>query len=296
MAARLGYDAVEVMVGIDATSQDIGAGQAPVGLPRDPRLRGPRALPAHHPAGLGHRPVGQARDAAPRWPRASAPTWSSSTRRSAGSATTPRVRRGHRAARGADRHRVRGREHVSLAGLASRRDAGLRAALGPGRARTTPTPRSTSRTPPPPGTTPSSMARAARAPAAPHPPRPTAPGSAKDEHLIPGRGNQPVRRAARAARRAGVRRPRGPRDQHPQVRQPRAARGRPDGGAGVHPAATSRRHRAPRHAVRSEQHDCDAMADSLVEVEELRVVRGGRRGAVAGVSLHRRGRGRSPDC
>ena len=34
MAARLGYDAVEVMVGIDAISQDVDAGQAALGVPR----------------------------------------------------------------------------------------------------------------------------------------------------------------------------------------------------------------------------------------------------------------------
>ena len=78
------------MVGIDSVSQSIDAVSGAARLPRGPGLRGPRAVPADHPAGLGHRPVGQARaqrgDGRRRW----APTWSSCTRRSAGSATTPR--------------------------------------------------------------------------------------------------------------------------------------------------------------------------------------------------------------
>ena len=49
------------------------------------------APPADHPAGLGHRPVGQARAVARDGAATSAPTWSSCTRRSAGSGSTPRA-------------------------------------------------------------------------------------------------------------------------------------------------------------------------------------------------------------
>ena len=48
-------------------------------------------------------------------------------------------------------------------------------------------------------------------------------GSAKDEHLVPGRGHPARRGAARPPRRQGLRRPHRARDQHPQGQQHRAA-------------------------------------------------------------------------
>ena len=71
------------------------------------------------------------------------------------------------------------------------RDAGLRPALGPGRASTTRTRRSTSRTPRPPGPTPLELARRAGRRLR-HLHLTDGSGSAKDEHLIPGRGSQPT--------------------------------------------------------------------------------------------------------
>ena len=65
-------------------------------------------------------------------------------------------------------------------------------------------------------------------------------GSAKDEHLVPGRGDAAVRAAAGAPRRARLRGPRRGRDQHPQGRRPRGARGRPARDAGLRPAALRR--------------------------------------------------------
>ena len=89
IAARLGYDAVEVMVGIDPVSQDVDVDQAPGATTTRCRSARPRAVPADHPAGLGQRPLGQAaaqrRDGA----RARRATRSSCIRRFAGSASTP---------------------------------------------------------------------------------------------------------------------------------------------------------------------------------------------------------------
>ena len=134
MAVRLGYDAVEVMVGIDETSQDIAQVKHLSEYHEIPVCAVHAPVPADHPAGLGHRPLGQARDQrrdgarGGRRRRGRAPAVPLAAR------LRPRVRRGHRAAGGADRHRLRGGEHVPLAGLAPR-DAGLRPALGPGRVR-----------------------------------------------------------------------------------------------------------------------------------------------------------------
>ena len=89
LAARLGYDAVEVMVGIDPISQEIDAVRHLSEYHEMPVLRGARAVPADHAAGLGHRAVGQAREERRDGRRRWAPTWSSCTRRSGGSATTP---------------------------------------------------------------------------------------------------------------------------------------------------------------------------------------------------------------
>ena len=85
----LGYDAVEVMVGIDALSQQTAAVQQLSDHHEMPDLRDPLAVPAVHAAGLGHRAVGQARALRRDRRRRRAPTWSSCTRRSAGRRSTP---------------------------------------------------------------------------------------------------------------------------------------------------------------------------------------------------------------
>ncbi|MDV6288877.1 sugar phosphate isomerase/epimerase [Streptomyces sp. UP1A-1] len=60
IAARLGYDGVEVMVWTDPVSQDIDALRLAQRLPPHADPGRARPVPAHHPAGLVHRPLGQA--------------------------------------------------------------------------------------------------------------------------------------------------------------------------------------------------------------------------------------------
>ena len=60
LAARLGYDGVEIMVGADPVSQDVDVLRAAVRPLPAADAGHPRAMPARHPAGLGPRPVGQA--------------------------------------------------------------------------------------------------------------------------------------------------------------------------------------------------------------------------------------------
>ena len=90
LGRRLGYDAVEVMVGIDALSQQIAAVQAALATTTSVPI-----CAVHAPCLLftqrvwGTEPVGQARALGRDGRRRSAPTWSSCTRRSAGSGTTP---------------------------------------------------------------------------------------------------------------------------------------------------------------------------------------------------------------
>ena len=88
IAARLGYDGVEVMVWTDPVSQDPDALRALSEHHGLPIVVAARADPADHPAGLGHRPVAQAADLVRgrRGRRAPGPLWC--TRRSAGSAST----------------------------------------------------------------------------------------------------------------------------------------------------------------------------------------------------------------
>ena len=62
-------------------------------------------------------------------------------------------------------------------------------------------------------------------------------GSAKDEHLVPGRGTPALRRAAGAPRPDRLRRPCRHRGQHPPRDVQRRTRGRPRRGAGLHPPA-----------------------------------------------------------
>lgn len=60
-ASRLGFDAVEVMVGIDAASQDFAKVRSLRDY-HDPGLRGARALSADYPTRLGDRPLGEVGD------------------------------------------------------------------------------------------------------------------------------------------------------------------------------------------------------------------------------------------
>ncbi len=64
-------------------------GAAAVGAPRDAGVRGPRTLPAVHAAGLGCRARGASSRGPRRWPARSVPTSWSCTRRSGGRRSTP---------------------------------------------------------------------------------------------------------------------------------------------------------------------------------------------------------------
>ena len=202
IAARLGYDGVEVMVWTDPVSQDPEALRAPVRAPRPADRLAARADPADHPAGLGHRPVAQAAHLVRgrRWP--SAPGQSSCIHRSAGSATTPAGSRSGWPSCEAEfgvavavenmfPWRARGRElmaylphwdpvgqpyeHVTL-------DVSHTATAG---------------------VDPLAMAEALGDRLV-HLHLADGSGSAKDEHLVPGRGGAALRRAARAAGRQGL--------------------------------------------------------------------------------------------
>ena len=130
LAARLGYDGVEVMVWTDPVSRRPGRCARWPSSRRTGRVR-PRADAAADPAGLGPRPVGQGGPVAGAGRRRRAPTRWSSTRRSAGSATTPRSSStGWRCASTSSGSRSRSR--TCSRGGRGPRDAGLPAALGPG--------------------------------------------------------------------------------------------------------------------------------------------------------------------
>ena len=60
LAADLGYDGVEVMVGTDAMSQDLADLERPGRSLPITRSCHPRAVSADHSAGMGDRPVGKA--------------------------------------------------------------------------------------------------------------------------------------------------------------------------------------------------------------------------------------------
>ena len=65
-------------------------------------------------------------------------------------------------------------------------------------------------------------------------------GVAKDEHLVPGRGTQPCGELLERLARRRVRRLGRGRGEHPPGRRPGRAGGRPGRGAGLHPAAPGR--------------------------------------------------------
>ena len=66
-AAKVGYDAIEVMVGIDALSQQVSAVKQLADHHELPIVADPLAVPAVHPAGLGDRARGASSSGRPRW-------------------------------------------------------------------------------------------------------------------------------------------------------------------------------------------------------------------------------------
>ena len=168
-----------------AEPADVGD-QAALRPPRDADLRRARAVPALHPAGLGHRAVGQARAVRRDGARGGRRGGRRAPAVPLAEGLRPRVRRRHRGARGLDRARLRGREHVPVAGLRPRR----RRCTCPGG---TPRP---SPTPTPPSTSPTPRSRSSDVVEMAtrlgdrlrHIHLTDGTGSAKDEHLVPGRG------------------------------------------------------------------------------------------------------------
>ena len=182
----LGYDAVEVMVGIDALSQQTSAVKQLSEHHGDPGLRRARAVPAVHPAGLGHRAVGQARalrgDGARGrrrgGRRAPAVPLAEGVRR-ATSSTASRRSRSRPASPSRSRTCIRGGPPAG----------GWRCTCPAGTPppSPTPTPRSTSRTPRSPTSDLIEMADRL-GDRLRHIHLTDGTGSAKDEHLVPGRG------------------------------------------------------------------------------------------------------------
>ena len=213
LAADLGYDAVEVMVALDDDQPGHRCGpRAERGAPAAGRGRA-RAVPAHHPAGLGHRPVGQA--------RAQRGDVHAARRRRGGRASAvplaarlrPRLPRGHRRPGGPHRaSRSRSRTCIPGAPATARCRPTRRAGTRPSTTRRTS--RSTSPTPRPPGRTrwrwPVDLGDRLT-----HVHMTDGSGSAKDEHLVPGRGTQPCAELLELLAVRGFARPRGGRDQHP---------------------------------------------------------------------------------
>ncbi|CAA9349307.1 MAG: Sugar phosphate isomerases/epimerases, partial [uncultured Nocardioidaceae bacterium] len=208
-------------------------GAPPLGVPRAAGVRGPRPDPPAHPAGLGDRPVGEARAERGhgRRPRRGGRRRAPAVPLAAG--VRGSVRRGRRRPRAADRDRVRGREHVPVARVAAG-GAGLRAALGPRRARLRPHhPRRLARRDCP------GQLRGARPPA-----RRLAAPRAPDRRDGERQGRAPGARPGRPAGRGAAGPPRGcrfrgqprRRGQHPPVRWPCGARRRPGRSARLHPA------------------------------------------------------------
>ena len=243
------------MVGIDALSQQVVRGRPARRPPRDPGLRGPRAVPAVHAAGVGDRAVGQAR-------AVGRDGGGGGRRGRRGPPAVPlaeglrrRLRRRHRRARGVDRHRLRRREHVPVARLLARARAPWRCTSPAG------TPRR-SRTPTPPSTSPTRRSRGSdvvemavrMGSRLRHVHLTDGSGSAKDEHLVPGRGVMGAADFLRHVADSGFGGDMRARDQHPQG-DARASSGRPTcASRWSSPASTSRsgpsreRRRQPRAA------------------------------------------------
>ena len=199
-------------------------------------LRDARPVPALHPAGLGHRPVGQARAVGRDGRRRSAPTWSSCTRRSGGRRTTPPA--SSRASRPWRRAPASPSRSRTCTRGGRPRAAGWRCTCPAGTParRTTPTPRSTCPTRRSPRSDVIEMADR-MGDRLRHVHLTDGTGSAKDEHLVPGRGVMRAEEFLEHLAGTRLRRPRRARDQHPPRRQPERARGRPGRVAGVRPRA-----------------------------------------------------------
>ena len=190
IAARLGYDGVEVMVWTDPVSQD------PEALRRLSDHHGVPILAVHAPCLLitqrvwGTEPwvkLERARAAAEKLRRADrrrAPAVPLAAR------LRPRLPAGHRADGRGDRRPVRGGEHVPAAGPRPG-GLGVRAGLGPDRRGRTGRTRSTCRhTAVASSPTPLELA-ATMGDRLAHVHIADGTGAAKDEHLVPGRGDQP---------------------------------------------------------------------------------------------------------
>ena len=240
-AAQLGYDAVEVMVGIDALSQQISAVKQLSEHHEHPGLARSTRRACCSPSGSGAPSPGASSSARPRWPQAVGAEvvvvhppfrWQKEY--------AARLRRRHRGARGVDRHRLRRREHVPVAGLA--RGAAWRCTCPAGTPprSPTPTPPSTSRTPRSRSSDADRDGRAARATRLRHIHLTDGTGSAKDEHLVPGRGAMGAAGFLRPPRRDRLRRPHRAGDQHPQVRATREEREATCASRWSSPASTSR--------------------------------------------------------
>ena len=189
-AERLGYDAVEVMVSIDVVSQNVEKVRS---------LRDYHQIPVcavHAPCLLitqrvwGTEPWAKLERSAKMAKELDADVVVVHPAVPVAARLRDRVRRGHRRPRAAYRHRLRGGEHVPVAGDLAARDEGLPTRLGPLRRSPTPTPRSISPTPPPRKSDPVAMAERL-GDRLRHVHMTDGSGSPKDEHLVPGHGNQP---------------------------------------------------------------------------------------------------------
>ena len=237
-AASLGYDAVEVMV-IDALSQSISAVKQlsehhgiPVSAIHAPCLLFTQRVWGTEPWGKLERSAEMAAAVGAevvvvhppfRWQKEYA----------------ARLRQRHRRARGVDRHRVRGREHVPVAGLVEARHGDVPARLGPlGRALRQHHHRPLARRDRP--RRPDRDGRPARAPGCGTSTSPTAPARPRTSTWCPGRGTVGAAEFLRHVAAHRLPRRDRARDQHPQGGSPRGARERPARVAGVRPRALLR--------------------------------------------------------
>ncbi len=218
LAARLGYDGVEVMVWTDPVTQEAGALRTLSEHHGIPVLSVHAPTPAGHPTGLGHATLGEDRtldgelaDELGAQHRRAAPTVPVAAR-----ATPATSSRGSRA--GAERrHRDRGREHVPVAGAASRE---LRPTCRTGTRCRSPTTHVTLDLSHTSTSGFDAMEMAEPAGAAPAPPAPGRRGGLARGRAPRARARHPaLRRGARGAGVRGVCRARRRRGEHPSRRQ-----------------------------------------------------------------------------
>ena len=134
MAARLGYDGVEVMVYTDPVSQDAEALLRLQDYHQLPDRVRARAQPAAHPAGVGPGAVGEAAPGQGTGRAGRRPGGRPAPAVPLAARVRPRVRERPGRDGGGNRRPLRGGEHVPAAGRRQRGGA-LRPALGPDRAR-----------------------------------------------------------------------------------------------------------------------------------------------------------------